>query len=257
MKRGNYTPTLRHIVVAAVCFLTLHSNNNEFATAARMPGAAGSARPIPVELTDFSNAHAMGEGCRAGEVSFVPMSREDLDAELREWADSRWLETLAPRTIIGADRLEIAQEAWRRLAQIDPTSIRHTANFRSYAAQVVNNLASDLLSGRKRGVKHVEATVERLDRANWNQGFGGEAPDEVYVRQERKALARKALGELPRGRRQILYLMRFEGMSGPEVARRLNLSVHTVYSECALALAQFEKLIKEWTDDSHPRRDKS
>jgi RNA polymerase sigma factor (sigma-70 family) len=254
VQRGNYNPTSRDIVAAAVCFLTLHSNNNEFANAACIPGSAGSARPIPVELTDFSNAHAMGEGCRAGEVSLVPMSREDLDAELREWADSGWLKTLVPRSITGTDRLEIAHEAWRRLAQLDPA---HIDNLRSYAAKVVKNVALDLLAGPKRGVKHVEATAKLLERTHLAHGSVGEAPDEAYALRQRKALVDKAWLELPRLRRQILYLTWIEEISAPEVARRLNLSVHTVYSERKLALAQFEKLIKKWTDDSHPRRDKS
>lgn len=256
MQRGNYTRKLRHIVTVAVCFLTLHGNNNEFANAASMPSAAGSARPIQVELTDFSNARAKGDGCRAGEVSLVPMSREDLDAELREWADARWLETLVPRSIIGTDRQEIAYEAWRRLAQVDPARIKHPAKFRSYAAQVVNHATVDLLADRKRHAAHVEATAKLLDRAHFARGVVGEAPDEAYARQQYKTLVREVLNALPPRRREILELRKLEEMSALEVARRLQLGVQTVYSEFALALIQFRKLIKERTNDGHPRRDK-
>jgi RNA polymerase sigma factor (sigma-70 family) len=254
VQRGSYTATLRHIAAAALCFLALHRNKNEFASTVAMPWPAGIARLISVELTDFSNARATGEECRAGEVLLVPMSRKDFDAELNEWAKRRWLETLVPPGIAAeADRQEIAQEALRKVTQRGPAHIRDPAKLRSYGATVVNNLAADWFASPRSGAKHVPATTALLDRTYFVQGLASERPEGAYVREQNKGLVRQAFGMLPRRRQEILWLMRVEGLSGPEVAKRLGLSVHTVYSECAIALTQFRKLITELTGDGHRR----
>jgi RNA polymerase sigma factor (sigma-70 family) len=146
------------------------------------------------------------------------MTREELDAELKELAEKRWWLDLMPRSIPEADRREIAQEAFSKLARVNPARIQERANFRSYAARTLRRVVVDWVTDPSSAREHVPATTAVLEKAYFTQGFVPETPDEAYARQQDKELVRRALRELPRRRGQILAMRCLDGFSAREVA---------------------------------------
>ena len=87
---------------------------------------------------------------------------------------------------------------------------------------------------RHRYVRCSEAQLETLAQelgALWVRNDGGEALAEDEIN--------KALGELPRACREALLLQRRDGLSYEEIARELNVSVHTVKDYIVKALNHF------------------
>jgi RNA polymerase sigma-70 factor (ECF subfamily) len=71
----------------------------------------------------------------------------------------------------------------------------------------------------------------------------GISPPEVYERQSERERAYRALHNLPPEQRETMELIFYHGLTGPEVAQIMNVSVGTVKSRLRLAKAALHKCL--------------
>lgn len=114
--------------------------------------------------------------------------------------------------------------AWRRLGEIESVE--------SYTRRVLVNTATSWWRRRWHGERPTEVLPDRP------------APDRIDERIERDRLWRH-VSTLPARQRAVLVLRFYEDMSEADTARLLNISVGTVKSQCARALAALRKRLGE------------
>jgi RNA polymerase sigma-70 factor (sigma-E family) len=114
--------------------------------------------------------------------------------------------------------------AWRRLGEIEAVD--------SYARRVLVNTATSWWRRRWHGERPTEVLPDRP------------APDRIDERIERDQLWRHVT-TLPARQRAVLVLRFYEDLSEAETARLLSISVGTVKSQCARALAALRKRLAE------------
>lgn len=112
---------------------------------------------------------------------------------------------------------DAAQEAFLRILAA-AGRYRPTASFRTYLFSVIWHLCVDVR--RKEGRRAVESLPGRESPA--------EGPAEAVMRDERSALVRQALQELPSRQKMALVLKHYEDLSYQEIARALGCSVRAV-----------------------------
>lgn len=118
---------------------------------------------------------------------------------------------------------EVAQEAYVRLLQLREPGT--PSLFRAYLFKIATHLAIDRL--RRRTVRQrVEHSVE-VDALSVASDPADDPANQVLARERTEALLR-ALEELPAKCRRVFTLHRLEGLTQPEVARRLELSERMV-----------------------------
>ncbi|GAA5193021.1 SigE family RNA polymerase sigma factor [Rugosimonospora acidiphila] len=114
--------------------------------------------------------------------------------------------------------------AWRRLGEIEAVE--------SYTRRVLVNTATSWWRRRWHGERPTEVLPDRP------------APDRIDERIERDRLWRHVT-TLPARQRAVLVLRFYEDMSEADTARLLNISIGTVKSQCARALASLRKRLAE------------
>lgn len=128
---------------------------------------------------------------------------------------------------------DVAQETlisyWERRADFDDIH-----KVRSYLYLVARNRC---LNALKREQVHA-AAVETLSREN------DEAFEENCLEQETYLLVRKAVDSLPHQMRSVIRLA-MEGLSNPEIARRLDIAEGTVHSLKKTAYRKLRDALKE------------
>jgi RNA polymerase sigma factor (sigma-70 family) len=137
---------------------------------------------------------------------------------------------LAPRAFAQAfralrDRAEaedLAQEAMLRLWRVAPDWRQGEAQVTTWLYRVVANLATDRLRARRRSGVPIDAIPDPADDRP-----GAEA--ELVEAARRTALA-EALAELPEGQRKAVELRHIEGLSNPDIAALMDISVRAVES---------------------------
>ncbi len=150
---------------------------------------------------------------------------------------------LTPRVLGYATRLlrdraeaeDVAQEAMMRLWKIAPDWRQGEAKITTWLYRVVSNLCTDRLR-KKRGVA-LDAIEEPADDAP--------SVEAVMIDRARQLALYEALATLPERQRQAVQLRHIEGVSNPDIAQIMALSVEAVESLTArgkralkLALAQ-------------------
>lgn len=137
----------------------------------------------------------------------------------------RWLRRLADRLVSDRDRADdLVQETWLAALRRRP---RRGASLRPWLATVLRNLAVSRLRGAAR----------REDRE-----LGHARPESTPSVEELTARAELSRGlveavlRLPEAQREVVLLRYFEGLSGAEIARRLEHSAATVRSQLARGL---------------------
>lgn len=128
---------------------------------------------------------------------------------------------------------DAAQEAYLRVFR-SLDSYRLGEPFEAWLVRIAVHVCYDL--ARKRGPRPV--VVESLE------GLGGPdgAPEaeDLVLRDQRRALIRRALATLPPGERIALVLRDLEGLTSEEVGRILGLRPATVRSQVAAARAKVQ-----------------
>ena len=75
------------------------------------------------------------------------------------------------------------------------------------------------------------------------RSFSGDSPEQTTRGKELEALLNEALGQLPAGSREVLVLRDVEGLTAPEVAEVLGVSVEAVKSKLHRARSALHKLL--------------
>jgi RNA polymerase sigma-70 factor (ECF subfamily) len=103
------------------------------------------------------------------------------------------------------------------------------------------------LGTRRRDVRLERELAFELDRSSQvlDQGLlaSSSSPSQQAIRREQAVLLADALGQLPESYREVIILRHLEGLSFPEVARRLQRSVHSVKNLWARALGQLRRTL--------------
>lgn len=131
---------------------------------------------------------------------------------------------------------DVVQSAFARIAEIDLDSIK---NPRAFLYKASYNIAIDL---KRRGhvrQKHVDALLDRGSEAVEEL-----SPERFYEGSRQMSIIAKALWGMPKKRRQLLMMSRFDGLSYAEIARRVSLSETVVRKHISKALADCQRALQ-------------
>ncbi len=131
---------------------------------------------------------------------------------------------LAQATRMLADRAaaeDVAQDAMMRLWRQAPAWREGEAQVSTWLYRVVSNLCIDFIRKRKRNVP-LDAVADPPDP-------GESAADQMQTNARITALS-EALGQLPERQAQAVALRHLEGLSNPEIAEIMDISVRSVES---------------------------
>lgn len=165
----------------------------------------------------------------AAGVEQVPGAARSLEVErlFRDHNDSL-LRFLTLRLQSRHEALEVAQEAYVRLLQLERTDV--SGFMRPYLFRIAGNLAIDRLRRR--------ATESRFQGAELFPGLFERPPEPEAIAMEHDEVAkvRGFLGELPAPVREAFLLFRTQDMDQETIARRLGVSDRMVRNHITRAL---------------------
>lgn len=146
---------------------------------------------------------------------------------------------------------EVFLKVFRKLG-----SFQWDSAFTTWLYRVAVNTASDWVAKRRRRPVHLSEDVSVLvgpdGPGSGTRGYGGPSqpvsPDEPMLEQERAAVTRAILDELPENYRRVLILREYEELSYLEMAEVLGCSLGTIESRLFRARARFRKILEE----NHP-----
>ena len=143
---------------------------------------------------------------------------------------------LISRTILHDEGLsrDAAQETLMKLGRANG----HVDNWNAFVITVAGNTARDMLRRRKNRTQPISG--DPVDTTT-------QRPEDAAIARETKERLQEALIALPTGDRDILLLKFREGLSGPEIARALDLSITAAWQRMSRAL----KLLRAKLGDSH------
>jgi RNA polymerase sigma-70 factor (ECF subfamily) len=108
------------------------------------------------------------------------------------------------------------------------------------------------------GRNHGRKARRWAGRAQELPALVAEAPQEADLERTRqRSVVAGLLRELSDPQREVFVLIHVEGMTAPEVAEMIDVSVNTVYSRLRLARARFERLAAERLDSEGGRRERT
>jgi RNA polymerase sigma-70 factor (ECF subfamily) len=154
------------------------------------------------------------------------------------------------------DASDVVQEAFLG-AYRDFPQFRGTTEgeFLSWLRQVLASLLANLVR-RYQGTQRRDVRLERqlaVELEQSSHALGGSlaavqsSPSQQAMRREQSVLLAEALGRLPSEWRELLILRHLEGLSFPEVARRLGRTVDSVKKLWPRALAGLRRLLEGQT----------
>ncbi len=119
-------------------------------------------------------------------------------------------------------------------------SLRTTKAFVSWIFQIVRNECYALLKYHKQGSNHIE--ISKLDYLD----YAASNDHDLYSTLAQDLIT--AIEKLPSPQREVLILRDIEGLTAPEVAGRLHISVETVKSRLHYARATLRHLLESWVE---------
>jgi RNA polymerase sigma-70 factor (ECF subfamily) len=131
------------------------------------------------------------------------------------------LQSLARRHVGPADAEDVVQEAYLRLLELENAG--HIADVRGYLYRIATNVAIELLRKRK-----TRSTCLVEDVAFEAVAAGGASPFATAVEEALLVRRVQSLEGLPRGCCETFLLSRLYGLTFPEIAQRLGISLRTV-----------------------------
>ena len=95
-------------------------------------------------------------------------------------------------------------------------------------------------------IKHQKV---REEYRNWREHSGGEtllSKEDEMIASELEEKIRGAIDNLPLGRRKVFIMSRYDGMTYPQIAEKLELSVKTVENQMSQALKSLREDLKDY-----------
>jgi RNA polymerase sigma-70 factor, ECF subfamily len=151
------------------------------------------------------------------------------------------------------DASDVVQEAflgaYRDFPQFRGTTEQEFLSWlRRVLASVLANLVRHYQGTQRRDVRlerQLDAELEQSSQAlEANLVSAQSSPSQQAIRREQSVLLAEALGRLPEEWRELLILRHLEGLSFPEVARRLGRTVDSVKKQWPRALASLRRLLE-------------
>jgi RNA polymerase sigma-70 factor (ECF subfamily) len=120
--------------------------------------------------------------------------------------------------------------------------------FSTFLWRVALNLCHD---ENRRFHRRGEFSLDALEEAEGGEEFAAHepTPDACVESEERGALVRRALENLPETHREVVVLRHYEGLKFREIAEVLGIPEGTVKSRMADALGQLNRLLKHVNED--------
>jgi RNA polymerase sigma-70 factor (ECF subfamily) len=200
------------------------------------------AQPEPSDLLRRArdDARALGALLERYRGYLVLLARLQIDRRLRGKAD--------PADLVQ----ETFLEAHRSFARFrGTTEAALTAWLRQILAANLVDLVRRFLRAKRRDVRLERELAEDLDRSSralcQAVSAPNSTPSQQAARREQDVLLAEALGRLPADYREVLILHHLEGLSHPDIARRMGRTVDSVKNLWARALG---KLRRSLGDDS-------
>jgi RNA polymerase sigma-70 factor (ECF subfamily) len=152
-----------------------------------------------------------------------------------------------------ADASDVVQEAFlgacRDFAQFrGSTEAEFVAWLRQILASLLANLVRHYQGTQRRDVRLERELAVALDQSSQALDRGlitpQSSPSQQVIRREQSLLLAQALDQLPEEWRDLLILRHLEGLSFPEVSRRLGRSVDSLKKQWPRALAGLRRLLE-------------
>jgi RNA polymerase sigma factor (sigma-70 family) len=134
---------------------------------------------------------------------------------------------------------DVVQTAFARFAAMENPQSVH--NPRAFLYRIAINLSVDLQRRNHVQDKYLEANCSDDD-------MGAPGPERVVEGRQRLGILSRALWGMPKKRRQLLLMSRFDGLSYAEIARRVGLSETVVRKHVNNALADCHKALMSKQD---------
>jgi len=179
------------------------------------------------DVTDLLRAWGAGDSQASDAVAPLVYDelRRQAELALRREGDGHTLQTTA-----------LAHEAWLRLDAQRDVHWDNRSQFFAVAAQMMRRILVDHARRRhalKRGAAPIQVTLDAVDRQDQQHGASAASLDPVDLLALDDALAR--LGALDPQKARLVELRYFAGLSMPEAAEALGVSLATVGREWAIA----------------------
>ena len=138
-----------------------------------------------------------------------------------------------------ANAMDLVQETFKKVFN-SLNSFNENKSFKSWLFQIARNCSID--ESRKAGVRfnlnHSEELIDIEDRAS-------ETPSSLLSIEERKNIILSSIQELPEMQREVLRLSYYQGLSYPQIAKKLKCSVSSVKTHMARAVQKLSKILPE------------
>jgi RNA polymerase sigma-70 factor (ECF subfamily) len=137
-------------------------------------------------------------------------------------------------------------EAHQSFARFQGTTERELVRWlRQILTANLTDLIRKFLGSRRRDVRLEQELVDEVDQSSLALEHGlvapGSSPSQQAARRERAVLLAEALARLPANYREVLILHHLEGLSFPEVGRRLDRTLDSVKNVWTRALARLRR----------------
>ena len=149
----------------------------------------------------------------------MDLPREAIDALFRD--HNRTLNGLARRRVGRDDAEDVIQDAYLRLLELKDAE--RLADARGYLFRIASNMAIDWRRRQKSRSAYMLENGEREELAASEPAYAASVEGAIMV-----CKVQISLSQLPRCCRDAFLLSRLYGMSYPEIAERLNVSLRTV-----------------------------
>jgi RNA polymerase sigma-70 factor, ECF subfamily len=150
------------------------------------------------------------------------------------------------------DNDDLLQEIWleihRKIPSFRGTSEREFLTWaRRVTAAILANQVRHYLGTKRRDLRLERALVDELDYSSraMNQGLiaSQSTPSQQAVRREQAVLLADALEDLPEDYREVIILRQLEGLSFPDVARRMGRTEDSVKNVWLRGLARLRRAL--------------
>ena len=91
-----------------------------------------------------------------------------------------------------------------------------------------------------RNSKYKKQLLIRFDLINTQYNI-----DELYEKKELRTIVKNVISKLPKRRRMIFQMSRYEGLSNKEISENLNISLQTVKNQISQSLKSIRKSLKK------------
>jgi RNA polymerase sigma-70 factor (ECF subfamily) len=157
------------------------------------------------------------------------------------------LHGIARRQVGWEDAEDVVQEAYLRLLELENSG--RIADVRGYLYRVATNVAIELMRKRKtRSACLVENVEFEAVAAGGASPFATAIEEAILVRHVQASLER-----LPRGCCETFLLSRLYGLTFPEIAERLGISLRTVNRHISRTIDHLQSALEGGPDTSAPR----